>query len=392
VRVRAHNRAPEPSTWSAWSAGMVPARAPEAPAAPTTERLEPVGAQAQMRVSWTPPANNGDQISGYRLNVQGGGGSRTIDVPAGQTSQALALDASTSDYTFSVAAENKAGWGATSAPSAPRRAFVPPDAPTNVRATEGDNRVSVTYGAADGNGANAGELRYEYSVNNGPWRADWDGTTITSGVGNGGSYSVRVRAYTDLDGVRYDGAASAASNAVQPYGAVRAPTVSANASGTSITYRWSPPAENGRAITRIAERRDEPQLWSRRDPPHRGAGDRCRGPDEHGHSAGPHGRPPAGAGVDDEGRGGWMLGVLLPRGQHPEFPGRQLHGRLLWRRVEVQQLERAVFDPRQRIGPVAVLLRLPRQAGVRPPRRVGRRRSDDVVRPGRDPETRNETR
>lgn len=256
VRVRAHNRAPEPSTWSAWSAGMVPARAPEAPAAPTTERLEPVGSQAQMRVSWTPPANNGDQISGYRLTVQGGGGSRTIGVPAGQTSQALALDASTSDYTFTVAAENKAGWGATSAPSAPRRAFVAPDAPTNVRATEGDNRVSVTYGAADGNGANAGELRYEYSVNNGPWRADWDGTTITSGVGNGGSYSVRVRAYTALDGVRYDGAASAASNTVQPYGPVRQPGVSANANGTNITYRWTAPAENGRAITRMEIRID----------------------------------------------------------------------------------------------------------------------------------------
>src|SRR5690606_25227275 len=46
VRVQAINRAPEPSGWSPWSATMVPARAPEAPGAPSTSRLEPVGSQA----------------------------------------------------------------------------------------------------------------------------------------------------------------------------------------------------------------------------------------------------------------------------------------------------------------------------------------------------------
>ena len=43
VRVQALNRAPEPSSWSAWSASEIPARAPDAPAAPTTARLQPVG-------------------------------------------------------------------------------------------------------------------------------------------------------------------------------------------------------------------------------------------------------------------------------------------------------------------------------------------------------------
>lgn len=260
VRVRAHNRAPEPSTWSVWSANMVPAAPPAAPAAPSTARLDPVGSQAQMQVNWTPPANNGDSISGYELNVLRGGSSvRTVSVPAGQTSQALAIDASTSDYTFTVRAQNKAGWGAVSAPSAPRRAFLPPGAPGTPSATPGNNQVSVTYGAAEGNGANAGEIRYQYQVGAGGWRDDWvsGGGTTTSGViGNGqvnnnGTYSISVRAVTALDGVTYEGPASAGSAGVAPFGPVNTPGASATNNGTSVTVGWSAPGLNGRPITRL---------------------------------------------------------------------------------------------------------------------------------------------
>lgn len=256
VRVQAHNRAPEPSSWSAWSATEIPARAPDAAAAPSTERLDPVGSQAQMRVSWTPPANNGDAIAEYRLNVlRGGAVINTLSVPGGQTSQALAIDASTSDYTFTVAARNKAGWGADSAPSAPRRAFVAPGAPTNVQATtpSGNSAIVVTYDPAPGNGANAGELRYEYSLNNSAWSANWDGRTI-GGLNNGQTYTVRVRAYTAMDGVRYDGAPSANSNGAVPYGPVRNPGARATRDGTAIVFEWSEPATNGRAIDRVEVR------------------------------------------------------------------------------------------------------------------------------------------
>jgi hypothetical protein len=260
VRVQAHNRAPEPSSWSAWSATEVPARAPDAAAAPSTERLDPVGNQAQMRVSWGAPANNGDAIAEYRLNVlRGGTVVNTLSVPGSQTSQALAIDASTSDYTFTVAARNKAGWGADSPQSAPRRAFVAPGAPTNVQAStpNGNSAIVVTYNAAPGNGANASELRYEFSLNGNAWRADWDGRTI-GGLNNGQTYTVRVRAYTAMDGVRYDGAASAASNQAIPYGPVSNPSVTASRSGDGrdITFTWNAPAPNGRAISQVQIRID----------------------------------------------------------------------------------------------------------------------------------------
>ncbi|GAA1999525.1 Ig-like domain-containing protein [Microbacterium ulmi] len=253
VRVQANNRAPEPSSWSAYSASMVPAAPPAAAAAPSTTRLEPVGTQAQMQVAWNPPASNGDTIDGYRLNIlQGGAVRTTISVPAGQTSQAVSIDASTTDYTFTVAAHNKAGWGADSAPSAPRRAFTVPGAPTKVTAStpKNDSAIVVTYGAAPGNGAKPEELRYEYNVGGG-WRSDWDGARITAGISNNNSYTVMVRAYTSLDGVRYDGTASAPSASVAPYGPINVPTATASASGTSVTYSWGAPAKNGRDITKM---------------------------------------------------------------------------------------------------------------------------------------------
>ncbi|HEX5858836.1 MAG TPA: Ig-like domain-containing protein [Microbacterium sp.] len=258
VRVQAVNRAPEPSSWSAYSAGMVPARAPEAPGAPSTTRLAPVGSQAQMEVAWNAPANNGDAISGYSLKVfRGGGLVNTVPVPAGQTRQALAIDPSTADYTFTVAASNKAGWGADSAPSAPRRAFVAPGAPTNVSASTPSNnsRIVVSYTPAPGNGANANEVRYEYNVGGG-WRSDWDGTTIVNGISNNNTYQVTLRAYTALDGVRYDGPASAPSNAAAPYGPINQPGARATQFGQAIAYNWTAPAPNGRAITKMEIRFD----------------------------------------------------------------------------------------------------------------------------------------
>src|SRR5690606_24130871 len=62
VRVQAHNLAPDPSSFSGWSTGEIPAGKPAAPGAPTTAEMEKVGDRAQMRVSWKAPANNGDAI------------------------------------------------------------------------------------------------------------------------------------------------------------------------------------------------------------------------------------------------------------------------------------------------------------------------------------------
>lgn len=253
VRVRAHNRAPDPSEWSGWSATEVPARAPDAVAAPTSRTLQSVGTQSQMQVTWDPPANNGDDISGYQLEVRRGGSviDTVTGIPGGQTAQAVTVPNDTTGYTFRVRASNKAGWGAWGAESAPRRAAGTPAAPTGVSADPGNNSITVTYTKGSLNGASASEVEYQYSLNNGAWKSDWNGSKITSGVANNDSYTVRVRAFSTVQGSDYPGTASAASNKVEPYGPIGDPKAKATASGTSITYSWSPPARNGRDITKM---------------------------------------------------------------------------------------------------------------------------------------------
>lgn len=257
VRVRAHNRAPDPSEFSPWSQTMVPAAPPAAAAAPTSTLLSPVGTQAQIQVNWNRPAENGDAISGYELRVlQGSTVVKTVPVPAGQTSQAVVVDTSTTNYTFDVRAHNKAGWGAYSPASAPRRGVTAPSAPTAVAATEGNNQVGVTWTAGAANGAAAGEVRYEYSVNGAAWNGGWaaGGTNGSGTIGNGQvnnnqTYTIRVRAVSTVDGSTFASGESNASNPVAPYGPIGNPYAGASVSGTTITLSWSSPARNGRDIT-----------------------------------------------------------------------------------------------------------------------------------------------
>ena len=181
---------------------------------------------------------------------------RTVSVPAGQTTQAVVVDTSTTSYTFDVRAINKAGWGAYSATSAPRRGVTAPGAPTGVAATEGDNTVGVTWTAGAANGAAAGEIRYQYSVNGGGWRGDWasggangSGTIGNGQVNNNGAYTIRVRAVSTVDGSEFASGASNTSNSVSPYGQIGNPSARASASGTNITYSWSSPGPNGRPVS-----------------------------------------------------------------------------------------------------------------------------------------------
>ncbi|MFG6402260.1 Ig-like domain-containing protein [Microbacterium sp. P04] len=255
VRVQARNRAPEPSSWSGYSAGQVPAGPPAAAAAPTTQRVQSVGQQAQIQVNWNAPSANGDPIAEYLLTVRGEQ-SRTISVPAGQTSQAVTLPTSTTNYTFTVAARNKAGWGADSPASAPRRAVNAPGAPTGVTAStpRPDNTIDVTFTEGPLNGASASEVRYQYSVDGGTWQA-WNRGPI-SGVSNAGSHTIRVQAVSQVDGSGYSSDPSQPSNSVRPYGPVNPPGAAAAREGQQVRVSWSMPSENGRPIDHLEIRVD----------------------------------------------------------------------------------------------------------------------------------------
>ncbi|MGN8026721.1 Ig-like domain-containing protein [Microbacterium sp. 22242] len=248
VRVQAVNRAPEPSSWSGWSAAEIPAGPPTAPGTPTAQSAPSVGSQSQMTVTWSAAGPNGDAISSYDLQVlQGGSVVRTISgIPGTTNTQNVTVGNSTSDYTFQVRGNNKAGAGAWSGVSNAQRAFGQPGQTTITSAKEGNNNIAVTYTLSDYNGASPSETHYEYSLGSG-WSRNWDGTNIYAA--NNGTYTVSVRAYSVVGGQESQPGAAGSQGNLQPYGPVGNPSVRAVNNGQSVTLSWSPPARNGRDVT-----------------------------------------------------------------------------------------------------------------------------------------------
>ncbi len=149
VRVRAQNRAPDPSGWSPSSAPVVPAGVPGSPevtATPTDSTLGRV-----LLVTWTAAPSNGDAVAQYEVVVDGPNGA-TFTVP-GDTQQ-LTFDQAQTKYPYrvSVRARNKAGWGVAGTTTA--STFGLPTAPSTVTATAvpGQGRIDLRWSGADDNG------------------------------------------------------------------------------------------------------------------------------------------------------------------------------------------------------------------------------------------------
>ncbi|WP_307294259.1 Ig-like domain-containing protein [Microbacterium natoriense] len=254
VRVQAHNKAPEPSAWSTWSAKEVPAGPPLKPAAPTTAEIQGVGTQAQMQVSWVPPGINGDKLDALELQVwEGGTLVRTITPAADAKTQAVTVPTSETPYTYRIRAHNKAGWGDYSDASAPRRGVNRPGKPTGVTAkpTGADGQLQVAYTPGARNGAAASEIAYQYSLNGGGSWVNLPGNGVIGGLANGTDYNVTVRALATVAGTAYPGDSSDVARG-NPYGPLKQPRATAAGNSTSVTLGWDGNVSaNGRAITKV---------------------------------------------------------------------------------------------------------------------------------------------
>ena len=239
-----------PSAPSVASASATPSTVPQAPTIGSASYTAGIayGANPQVAVTWTDPANSGGSaITGYTVTSSPAGGTCTV---AGATATACTitsgLTAGTA-YTFSVVATNGSGTSAASAASA---AIVPatvPGTPTAVTATSnvsGQSVVSWTAPASNGGLAITG---YTVTSSVGQTCTTTGATTCTvTGLTNGTAYTFTVTATSPAG----TGAASAASNPATPGGPPQPPTGVTATTGQNVssTVSWTAPTDNGGSV------------------------------------------------------------------------------------------------------------------------------------------------
>ena len=256
LRIRAKNKAPEPSDWSVRSTSVVPAGPPSPPrnvAVKDANPNSPTG--GALTLSWQNPArNNGDAVDSYRIYQNG-----SFLTTAGASARSTTLKVKNgTTYRYTMEAVNKAGRGGRSATTPAFTPYGAPKPPTAVKLSPGDKRVTTTYSGATGNGAKID--KYHVRLNGGTKRSVASGGVIT-GLANGTSYSADVQACSKSKCGNW----STKSNAVTPYGPPSQPTVSnARVSAKKVKLSWNAPAKsNGRDTSGVQIRtRDGSGAWS----------------------------------------------------------------------------------------------------------------------------------
>ncbi|MEN0129954.1 MAG: fibronectin type III domain-containing protein [Brevundimonas sp.] len=248
VRVRAKNSAPDPSGWSP-STSQTPAGVPDAPGDVKANATD-IEAGSILAISWSAPKANGDAIGSYEVTVSGPGG-LTETVPATARTYTFKNAKTKFEYTVSVRAKNKAGWGASGTTTA--ATFGKPGEPFKPVATavRGDGSVDVTWGAADDNGAPL--KRYELKGSDGSTKTV-PGTQTTAhfdGLKGGTTYSYSVQAVNDGGSSQW--VESNPATATTPPGAATGLTLTEQRSGsfdepTSMTIKWSAAADGGAPV------------------------------------------------------------------------------------------------------------------------------------------------
>ncbi len=240
VQVRAIN-AQGTGEWSG-SSTATPVAVPMAPTAPTLA----VG-NTQLTVAWSAPTDTGGSaITRYELQYRTGGGAWTL-ISSGigtRTSHTITGLTNGNSYEVQVSAVNDQGNSPWSRSAAATPATIPgaPDSPT---LTEGNTQLTVAWTApTDNGGTDITRYELQYRRGNGAWTLISSGTNTThtiTGLTNGNSYKVQVRAVNAQGTGEWSPSASATPVAVPM--APTAPTLTAG--NTQLTVAWSAPTDTG---------------------------------------------------------------------------------------------------------------------------------------------------
>ncbi len=252
VRVRATNSVGN-SPWSDAAIATPVAQPPSRPALPTL-----IPGNSQLTVSWTEPANNGGAITDYDVKYKRTSVNSWTEWNAGDTSTTRSATitglANGTSYDVQVRARNSGGtsmWS-KSASAAPAAA---PAAPLAPALTPGNTQLTVSWTEPATNGGAITDYDVRYRPVTDPvssW-TEWNDTdtsttigAIITGLANGLSYDVQVRATNSVGDSDWSDATSAMPVVPQAPSKPGAPTLVAG--NTQISVTWTAPPANGATI------------------------------------------------------------------------------------------------------------------------------------------------
>jgi len=222
------------------------------PEAPSTPQVEEVRSQTVV-LSWTPPQNNGAEITGYTVTSSQGD---TFEC----ATTTCTLEGLTNNvtYTFTVQATNEVGDSKASPASAEARPDEKPDPPAAPTLVFGDESLTVTWANAsytDRSPITSVNLEISPAPASGETqkvgvtgeRIVWDGLT------NGVAYKVRVQAVNSAPDPSDWGAWSTSEIPAGPPDAPATPMATRASSeiapdGGQVGVSWQAPQDNGDAV------------------------------------------------------------------------------------------------------------------------------------------------
>lgn len=219
---------------------------PDAPSTPTVGEVR----DRTVVLSWSPPANNGAAITGYKVSGSGG---FSQQCPA--TTCTLTGLTNNVEYAFTVVATNEVGDSAASPASAPARPDAKPDTPAAPALVFGDKSLTVNWVAPKSNGSPVES--YNLEISPAPPAGNVRASNITgtsyrwTGLQNGTPYQVRVQASNKAPDPSEWSAYSASGIPAGVPGAPGKPTTTRSTSGGSesiMLVSWAPAADNGASI------------------------------------------------------------------------------------------------------------------------------------------------
>ena len=219
---------------------------PDAPATPTVSEVR----DRTVVLNWSPPANNGAPITGYKV---AGSGGFSQQCPA--TTCTLSGLTNNVEYTFTVVATNEVGDSPASPASAPARPDAKPDAPAPPTLVFADKALTVNWAVPNSPGSPVES--YNLEISPAPPGGNVRASNITgtsfqwTGLQNGTPYQVRVQASNKAPDPSDWSAYSASEIPAGLPGAPGKPTAARSTSGGSesiMTVSWAAAPENGAVI------------------------------------------------------------------------------------------------------------------------------------------------